>query len=344
MTSSSAPGSPDAPDDPQPSDDPDSGSIVVSGKTKTIVIGVGCAVGVLVLAGIVGFYVIRYHNRRAEEVHMAEKLRAPIQTGPMFGPSDNNQRPGNGGAASRYNELSSFTTGSETIGSPATANPTEMMEMGPSAPFAASPAGSRSPTPIAAAHAAKMMELNNQGGRKGSESPVPSLMNAKYPAVAIVAAATAAAAKPGAYAQNRTSQNSSYSSTRPHSPTPVAATFASPLLGSQSPTPISAAHAKLISPSSSPTLNNNTSASYSSQQDRPTSLLTSPFVPVEDSSRAPSLHRNPFEQRSSNQQQQLQEQQHQQQQYEQQLHMQQLQQQQLQQQQQQQQSTYGYSY
>ena len=125
---------------------------------------------------------------------------------------------------------------------------------------------------------------------------------------------------------------------RPQTPTSIAAAFASPQLGSQSPTPISAVHSKYVGgPSSSALKNNNGGADFS--HDRPTSLLTSPFVPVEDDLGSSSPHRNPFDQRPNQQQQQQQQQQ--QLQYEQQLHIQQ--QQQLQQQQQQQQQ-YGGGY
>ncbi|KAF8944158.1 hypothetical protein BGZ47_004581 [Haplosporangium gracile] len=162
-------------------DEPTPSSIVVSDKTKTIVIGVGCAVGVLVLAGVVGFYVIRYSNKRAAEEHMSKKLREPIQSGPLFAPMDRNNG-GNGGAAGRrYNELSSITTGSETMGhSPAmTTRTTEMVQLNGVTPIGTpvmSPnsiaLGSRSPTPIAAAHAKAAAAAGGNGN--GSS---PSLLN-----------------------------------------------------------------------------------------------------------------------------------------------------------------------
>ncbi|KAG0273778.1 hypothetical protein BGZ95_010405 [Linnemannia exigua] len=159
-------------------DEPSPSSIVVSDKTKTIVIGVGCAVGLLVLAGIVGFYVIRYSNKRAAEEHQNRKLREPIQSGPLFAPMDRNNG-GNGGAAGRrYNELSSVTTGSETMDhSPATtARTTEMVQLNGVTPIGTpvlshknsnAALGSRSPTPIAAAHAKAIAAA----GSAGTSSP-----------------------------------------------------------------------------------------------------------------------------------------------------------------------------
>ncbi|KAG0205656.1 hypothetical protein BGX28_002772 [Mortierella sp. GBA30] len=150
--------------DPMPADEPQPSDIVVSDKTKTIVIGVGCAVGALVLAGFIGFYYIRYCNKRAAEEQASRKLREPIRSGPLFAPrtggaggaSGSTIAGGAGGAAARYNELASITTGS--VGSPATTR-TEMVELGPhpagppTSAFASPALGSRSPTPIAAAHA-----------------------------------------------------------------------------------------------------------------------------------------------------------------------------------------------
>lgn len=162
-------------------DEPSPSSIVVSDKTKTIVIGVGCAVGALVLAGVVGFYVIRYSNRRAAEEQLSKKLREPIQSGPLFAPMDRHNG-GNGGAGRRYNELSSVTTGSETMGhSPATtARTTEMIQLNGVSPIGTPvmssnsiALGSRSPTPIAAAHAKAAAAAAAAGGNGNS----PSLLN-----------------------------------------------------------------------------------------------------------------------------------------------------------------------
>ncbi|KAF9086940.1 hypothetical protein BGX23_008486 [Mortierella sp. AD031] len=157
---------PEAPFD----DEPTPSSIVVSDKTKIIVIGVGCAVGALVLAGVVGFYVIRYSNRRAAEEQASKKLREPIQSGPLFAPMDrgNGGSGGAGGRAARYNELSSVTTGSETMGhSPAiTTRTTEMMQLSGATPIGTPTMGSKaalgsmSPTPIASAYA----KANATGG------------------------------------------------------------------------------------------------------------------------------------------------------------------------------------
>ncbi|KAK3816211.1 MAG: hypothetical protein J3Q66DRAFT_194661 [Benniella sp.] len=135
--------------EPQPVDDDiDPSEIVVSDKTKNILIGVGSAFGALVLAGFIGFYYIRYSNKLAAEEEMSKKLREPIQNGPLFPPMDRSNGSshglGDGGRAARYNELSSVTTGSLSLNSPATTR-TEMAELGAK--------GSRSTTPIAAAHA-----------------------------------------------------------------------------------------------------------------------------------------------------------------------------------------------
>ncbi|KAF9153155.1 hypothetical protein BG015_003977 [Linnemannia schmuckeri] len=266
----SAPGSSPAngpSDDSTFDDEPAPSSIVVSDKIKTIVIGVGCAVGALVLAGVVGFYVIRYSNKRAAEEQMSKKLREPIQSGPLFAPMDRNNG-GNGGAAGRrYNELSSVTTGSETMGhSPAmTTRTTEMAQLNGVTPIGTPvmssnsiALGSRSPTPIAAAHAK--------------------------------AAAAAAAAAAG----NGNGNTSSLLSPR--------SSVATPALAHHYPS-----------------------------GDRPSSLLTSPFVPADEASG-----------RTSPSRQQQQQQQH----YQNDIQMQQQQhqiQQQLQQQQQQQ-ATYGNGY
>ncbi|KAF9110321.1 hypothetical protein BGX27_006503 [Mortierella sp. AM989] len=66
-----------APAEPQPTDDVP-GPVIITDKTKMVVIGVGCAVGVLILAGFVGFYFIRYKNRRAEQDSASKKLREPL--------------------------------------------------------------------------------------------------------------------------------------------------------------------------------------------------------------------------------------------------------------------------
>ncbi|KAI1316706.1 hypothetical protein EDD11_009595 [Mortierella claussenii] len=158
------PGSSPNPSDPNnPNsgvDDPQPTQIEITDKTKSIVIGVGCAVGALVFAGFVGFYVIRYSNRRAEEENAARKLREPIQSAPLFPPLDRSNN-GSASRAARYNELASVASASVTMGSPATtAARTEMVDLSaPTKAYAshhlmASPVlGSRSPTPIAAAHA-----------------------------------------------------------------------------------------------------------------------------------------------------------------------------------------------
>ncbi|KAF9203939.1 hypothetical protein BGZ49_005878 [Haplosporangium sp. Z 27] len=62
------------PIEPQIVDD-NPGPVEITNQTKMIVIGVGCAVGVLVLAGVAAFYFIRYKNKRAEDNVAGEKLQ-----------------------------------------------------------------------------------------------------------------------------------------------------------------------------------------------------------------------------------------------------------------------------
>lgn len=262
-----APGSGSGAGDPS-EEDPQPTEIVITSKTKSIVIGVGCAVVALILAGVVGFYYIRYSNKRAEQESSARKLREPIQSGPLFSPMD---RSGGGGAHAKYNELSSITTGSIGTYSPTTTAKTEMADLSGyshSTKMANSPAfGSRSPTPIAAAHAGAL-----PSSRMGS---------------------------------------------RPSTPTPISAAYAPPSRAASpapgSPTPIAAMHSKMASPTLA-------AAGWAQSGERPTSLLTSQFIPAEDtssSSRAPSPAsvRNPFEKKQYEQmqlQQQTQQQQQQQ--------------------------------
>ncbi|KAF9426483.1 hypothetical protein BGZ94_006440, partial [Podila epigama] len=175
--SSAAPGaggaanSEDSDIDPLDEDEPRRpDEIYISDKTKMIVIGVGCAVGALVLAGFVGFYVIRYGNKRAAKETAAQKLREPIQSGPLFPPVD---RPGRG---TKYNELSSVTTGSVGAYSPTSTTRTEMVDMSEQGKMANSPAfNSRSATPIAPRN-------NNNNGISRPSTPTPiAAMHASSP-------------------------------------------------------------------------------------------------------------------------------------------------------------------
>ncbi|KAF9960261.1 hypothetical protein BGZ72_007519 [Mortierella alpina] len=100
------------PTDPGNTDDPPTkGQIFISDKTKTIIIGVGGAVGALVLAGFFGFYFIRYKNRRAEETAANRKLREPLHVPAEDGSSGSlpNTRHDRGDDA-RYSALTSVTT------------------------------------------------------------------------------------------------------------------------------------------------------------------------------------------------------------------------------------------
>ncbi|KAI1302824.1 hypothetical protein EDD11_005494 [Mortierella claussenii] len=191
-----APGSP-APD-PQPVDDtPNPGDIVISDRTKTIVIGVGCAVGVLILAGIVGFYIIRYKNKRAEQDQANRKLREPLHpshlehanggldgsrgTGGAEGAGEGGGEEGVApGAAARYHELSSVNT---SIAGFAPSTHGEMVELGGmppargsfshSRPQSPTRSGSYSPTPIAAQHS----RLSGYTPSTLSHQPSPAFVN-----------------------------------------------------------------------------------------------------------------------------------------------------------------------
>ncbi|KAF9353912.1 hypothetical protein BGX26_008334 [Mortierella sp. AD094] len=117
-----------SPADPQPTDD-NPGPVEITEKTKTIVIAVGCAVGVLVLAGIVGFYFIRYKNKRAERDSANNKLREPLsrpsEEGDGFGGNQD-------GAAARHDGLTGITTSNSGYApvSKSELVESEMVEMG----------------------------------------------------------------------------------------------------------------------------------------------------------------------------------------------------------------------
>ncbi|CAO3570024.1 unnamed protein product [Mortierella alpina] len=101
------------PGDASNTDDPPSGQIFISDKTKTIIIGVGGAVGALIVAGFVGFYFIRYKNRRAEESAANRKLREPLhassaEEGGSSGSLTKNKH--DTGDGTRYSALTSVTT------------------------------------------------------------------------------------------------------------------------------------------------------------------------------------------------------------------------------------------
>ncbi|KAF9088730.1 hypothetical protein BGX29_003017 [Mortierella sp. GBA35] len=180
------------PQDPQqpsnPEDDLPTGQIEITDKTKKIIIGVGCAVGALVLAGLVGFYYIRFKNRRAVEKSASRKLREPLQP--------DLTRPGTGPGASashaRYNELGSVTT--SVAGYSPLQPPGEMVELG-GMPSSSSSSSARrqsldyrsgSPTPIASRHAAATAGssqnsglLAQPGGSFTSDRP-PSLLTSSF--------------------------------------------------------------------------------------------------------------------------------------------------------------------
>ncbi|KAF9150065.1 hypothetical protein BG015_008124 [Linnemannia schmuckeri] len=178
------------PSEPQPTSMPEDdlpiGQIEVSDKTKKIVIGVGCAVGALVLAGFVGFYYIRFKNKRAVEKSASRKLREPLQpdlSRPGMGP---------GAAASqaRYNELGSVTT--SVVGYSPLQRPGEMVELGrmPPAPSSSGASSSSrphsfdyrsgSPTPIASRHAANSSGLLPQPSGSFISDRPPSVLTSSF--------------------------------------------------------------------------------------------------------------------------------------------------------------------
>ncbi|KAF9187840.1 hypothetical protein BGZ51_001013 [Haplosporangium sp. Z 767] len=139
-----------------PSDDPQPGEIEVTDRTKRIIIGVGCAVGVLILAGIVGFYYIRYKNNKAEQDLVNKKLREPLQSGPALGAA---------AAGSAYSRVDQGDT----------------MELGTVPIIATTQLSSRPETPIAAQHS---IPFGNQHHESGSGSFVnerpTSLLTSSY--------------------------------------------------------------------------------------------------------------------------------------------------------------------
>ncbi|KAI8599143.1 hypothetical protein EDD21DRAFT_355729 [Dissophora ornata] len=190
-----APGTVTDPSDAFPTDDPTSGPIEISNRTKSIVIGVGCAVGALVLAGFVGFYFIRYKNTRAEQDLASSKLREPLQSPNGYDGSNDDGGHGAGFAATaagagvlglgpsgRYNELPSVATSVAGGYSPVATRPGtdlgEMVEMnGLAAPSAltrdsyssnsrpqsyGSGSGTQSPTPVSANHSRNLAQQQQQ--------------------------------------------------------------------------------------------------------------------------------------------------------------------------------------
>ncbi|KAF9912591.1 hypothetical protein EC991_010016 [Linnemannia zychae] len=158
-------------------DDPPTGDIEITDKTKKIVIGVGCAVGALVLAGFVGFYYIRFKNKRAVEKSANRKLREPLQP--------DTSRPGMGPGASasqaRYNELGSGNT--SVVGYSPLQRPGEMVELSgyPSSTLRPqSEYRSGSPTPIASRHAAGSSGLLAQPSGSFSSDRPPSLLTSPF--------------------------------------------------------------------------------------------------------------------------------------------------------------------
>ncbi|KAF9426619.1 hypothetical protein BGZ94_006268 [Podila epigama] len=89
----------------QPTEEDDSkdhGEVTITDRTKKIIIGVGCAVGVLILAGFVAFYYIRVKNKRAEQDLANKKLREPLHS-----TNHDNHHNGSDRAASTVVEMTS---------------------------------------------------------------------------------------------------------------------------------------------------------------------------------------------------------------------------------------------
>ncbi|KAF9921742.1 hypothetical protein FBU30_008193 [Linnemannia zychae] len=170
---------------PLPEDDPPIGQIEVSDKTKKIVIGVGCAVGALVLAGFFGFYYIRFKNKRAVEKSANRKLREPLD------PDHARPVTGSGTATSqaRYNELDSVAT--SVAGYSPLQPPGEMVELNgmPSSSSSVSTKSGHqgfdyragSPTPIASRHAnSPNAALLSQPSTSFSSDRPPSLLTSSF--------------------------------------------------------------------------------------------------------------------------------------------------------------------
>ncbi|GJJ72588.1 hypothetical protein EMPS_04946 [Entomortierella parvispora] len=160
----------------QPPDDPDTtGPIEITDKTKKVVIGVGCAVGALVLAGFVGFYYIRYSNKRAVQAQVSKKLREPLNSSPYGGAGAGGSSLAVGASGARYNELSSVTA---SVAGYSPVQPhqqaqqqLQMAELNSHRPYSDNDSGSNSSrpqTPIAAAH-------NSQFGHMSSSPSGASL-------------------------------------------------------------------------------------------------------------------------------------------------------------------------
>ncbi|KAG0213144.1 hypothetical protein BGX28_004970 [Mortierella sp. GBA30] len=157
-----------SPSDPLATDDPTSGDIYISDRTKNIIIGVGCAVGVLIIAGVVGFYFIRYKNRRAEEELANQKLREPLH---VEGPD--NTTSGDTGEGIQYSAMTGVTT----------SVPGEKMELeqiGPYSPTTASISGSHLPrTEPAPSLSRHSVQQNRPSGSFTIERP-PSLLTSSF--------------------------------------------------------------------------------------------------------------------------------------------------------------------
>ncbi|KAG0303757.1 hypothetical protein BGZ98_006320 [Dissophora globulifera] len=200
---------PGQPSDPFPTDEPTPSSIEISDRTKSIVIGVGCAVGVLIFAGFVGFYFVRYKNKRAEQELASRKLREPLRSNNGSQDGDEHDPTGatlTAGASARdfartgtgvvstpggYNELTSVAIGVSGYSPLATrpSSPGEMVEIGgvpPSRSFNSSPrpgsfvSGSQPPLSMAAQHSSIL------GGQRPprrsfiSEERPPSILTSPF--------------------------------------------------------------------------------------------------------------------------------------------------------------------
>lgn len=155
------------PSQEQGPEDPDtSGPIEITDKTKKVVIGVGCAVGALVLAGFVGFYYIRFSNKRAVQTLASKKLREPLNSSPYGGGGSGagSTLAVGGASGARYNELSSVTASIAGY-SPVQQQQQQlqMTELNTQRLYSDNDSGSipsRPQTPIAAAHTSHLGPLS----------------------------------------------------------------------------------------------------------------------------------------------------------------------------------------
>ncbi|KAG0245071.1 hypothetical protein BGW41_004328 [Actinomortierella wolfii] len=288
--------------DPGPEDNPkldENGNIIVSDRVKSIVIGVGCAVGVLFLSGIVGFYVIRYRNKRAvekEELERSRKLREPMMSQggagnhlPLFPPSVHSAS-----SSGRTTPTGTTAAGGNGIGTiaPSTTNTSKLGQN-------------------------RYNELSSTTSTSAAEDYGDKQSNHRY-------SQFTDRSDFGTNAQQQIPIALARTATPPPSHTPTSPT--SPSMASRPSTPIAAAHAKILRSHAGGDSALSPTMAYSSlsggvgsgSSDRPVSVLTSSFVPLDDDSQEQQQQRKKqqeyqqYEMQAQLQQQQIQQQQMQQ--------------------------------